>query len=53
MFKTFTTYWRSHIIMPSPAALALVSVTGAFIFLGRACSTVYSLSAGTSPAEVI
>jgi len=33
MFKTFTTYWRSY-IMPPPAALNLVSVTGAFIALG-------------------
>ena len=50
MFKTFTTYWRSH-IMPSPAALALVSVAGAFIALGLACSTVYTLSAGTSSTD--
>ena len=50
MFKPFTTYWRSH-IMPSPAALALVSVAGAFIALGLACSTIYSLSAGTSSAD--
>ena len=50
MFKPFTTYWRSH-IMPSPAALALVSVAGALIALGLACSTVYSLSAGTSSTD--
>ena len=50
MLKTFTTYWRSH-IMPSPAALALVSVAGAFIALGLACSLVYSLSAGTSSTD--
>jgi hypothetical protein len=50
MFKTFITYWRSH-IMPSPAALALVSVAGGLLTLGLACSTVYSLSAGTSSAD--
>jgi len=50
MFKTFTTYWRSH-ILPAPAALALVSVAGAFIALGLACSTLYSVSAATSSAD--
>ena len=50
MFKTFTTYWRSH-ILPAPAALALVSVAGAFILLGLACSTLYSTSAATSAAD--
>jgi hypothetical protein len=37
--------------MPSPAALALVSVAAGLILLGLACSTVYSLSAGTSSAD--
>jgi hypothetical protein len=50
MFKTFTTYWRSH-LMPSPAALALVSVAGALVALALACSTIYGVSAGTSPAD--
>jgi hypothetical protein len=36
MFKTLNTYWRSH-SMPSPAALAVVSVAGAFIALGLTC----------------
>ena len=44
MFKTFTTYWRSH-IMPSPAALALVSVGGGIHHTGIGMQYVYSLSA--------
>lgn len=50
MFKTFNTYWRSH-ILPAPAALALVSVAGALVALALACSLIYSLSAGISSAD--
>jgi len=50
MFKTFSTYWRSH-ILPAPAALALVSMAGAFVALGLACSTLYGVSAATSSAD--
>ena len=50
MLKTLLTYWRSY-LLPSPAALALVSVAGAMIALGLACATLYSASDSTNFAD--
>ena len=52
MLKTLLTYWRSH-LLPSPAALALVSVAGAMIALGLACATLYSASDSTNFADAV
>jgi hypothetical protein len=50
MNKTLLTYWRSH-LLPSPAALALVSIAGAFIGLGLACGTLYSASSRQTASD--
>lgn len=50
MFKTFSTYWH-HYLIPSPAALALVSAALAVVALGLACGTLYAASAAKSLAE--
>lgn len=52
MLKTFSTYWR-HYLIPSPAALALVSAALAVVALGLACSTLYAASAAKSLVEGI
>jgi hypothetical protein len=52
MFKTIRTYWRSH-LLPAPAALALVSVAGAFVGLGLACGALYGVSSAKTAAEGI
>jgi hypothetical protein len=50
MFKSFSTYWRRYLV-PSPAALALVSVAGALMALGLAFGLLYAASAAKSLAD--
>lgn len=52
MLKTLLSYWRSY-LLPSPAALALVSVAGAMVALGLACATLYSASDSTTFADAL
>lgn len=48
--KTFLTHWRSH-LLPSPAALALVSAAGALVGVGLTCAALYGISEAKSFAD--
>lgn len=50
MLKNLFVHWRSH-LLPSPAALALLSAAGALAGAGLVCAALYGISAAKSFAD--